>query len=126
MKNVIGIKRFFYLLGSLIFFCMNQVRAADYSLSVLCADDAHKKEMYVYESAFGDEPAKIRIRNLQNNQVVESFQFLTIGAEANQIIIWQRPNSHGGSPTVFTAFLQNGFLIGNGLGLINARCFSIN
>ena len=125
MKNVIGKNGFFYLLGSLIFICMNQVRAADYSLSVLCADDAQKKELYIYEPDFTDGPAKVKIRNLENGEVVESFQYLTIGAETNQIIIWQRPNNHGGSSAIFLAVLKNGLLIGNGFGLNNARCFPI-
>ena len=125
MKNVSSFKGFFYLWGSLIFIYLGEARAENYSLSIFCKDVSQQKELYVYESVFAETPSKIEIRNIQNGSVVNRFEFLTIAAESQQIVIWQRPNNHGGSPTIFFATLQNGRLIGNGLGLKNANCFSV-
>lgn len=100
-----------------------QLMASENPLSIFCSDDVQQKELYIYQSIFVDAPSNIKVRNLQNGKIQNQSLFLTISAEASRIVIWPRPNGHGGSPVIFSASQLNGVLIGNGFGLKDARCF---
>jgi hypothetical protein len=66
----------------------------------------------------------VTVTNLQTSQVIRQLQGVTIHISDN-LIIWPRPNNHGGSAIVFNAKLiypLNNTYEGFGLGLEEAIC----
>lgn len=99
-----------------------QANANSYSLAFSCLDDQGGLALYVYQSEIFGVADKIVFKNLETGEITFKKLYLTISASNEQIMVWNRPNNHGGSSIIFSANLIEGVLTGHGFGLLDAEC----
>jgi hypothetical protein len=117
MRNLISKIVFVFVLG-LSF----HSHASKFPLTFYCIDDQNELELYVYQSTINGLADEFTLKKLRTGDVVNKKVDLTIGANPNKIMVWNRPNNHGGGSLIFFARLVDGVLIGSGFGLSNAKC----